>query len=467
MKNKNTILVIDDEPAILKVMEANLKREGYDVHTAENAVVALEKLQVESFDTIIVDYLMPELTGLDLIEKIKSLKIDVPVIVVTAHGTIEQAVKAMKMGAANYLTKPVNYDELLSVVKNAVDQHTLKEEVKRLRREVTSRYSFDQIIGKNEKMEAIFSLVGDVAETDATVLIRGETGTGKELIARAVHFNSPRKNREFLRVNCAALSETLLESELFGHEKGAFTGAIKTRIGRFEQADGGTLFFDEIGDIPLSTQAKLLRVLQGKEFERVGGNKTIKVDVRIISATNKPLEKAVAAGEFREDLFYRLNVIPIELPPLRERLDDVPLLVFHFLKLHAKRFNKNISDISPEAISMLMDHDWPGNVRQVENVMERSVILEKTGQITADTVSKCISAPQKAGFRYFVNENIPLKTLKEQLIGKFEQEYIIRLLQKYEGNITVAAQKSGLHYKNFCEKMKKYGISKWDFKGND
>jgi DNA-binding NtrC family response regulator len=467
MKNKNTILVIDDEPAILKVMEANLKREGYGVHTAENAVAALEKLQVESFDTIIVDYLMPELTGLDLIEKIKRLKIDVPVIVVTAHGTIEQAVKAMKMGAANYLTKPVNYDELLSVVKNAVDQHTLKEEVKRLRREVTSRYSFDQIIGKNEKMEAIFSLVGDVAETDATVLIRGETGTGKELIARAVHFNSPRKNREFLRVNCAALSETLLESELFGHEKGAFTGAIKTRIGRFEQADGGTLFFDEIGDIPLSTQAKLLRVLQGKEFERVGGNKTIKVDVRIISATNKPLEKAVAAGEFREDLFYRLNVIPIELPPLRERLDDVPLLVFHFLKLHAKRFNKNISDISPEAISMLMDHDWPGNVRQVENVMERSVILEKTGQITADTVSKCISAPQKAGFRYFVNENIPLKTLKEQLIGKFEQEYIIRLLQKYEGNITVAAQKSGLHYKNFCEKMKKYGISKWDFKGND
>jgi DNA-binding NtrC family response regulator len=442
MKNKNTILVIDDEPAILKVMEANLKREGYGVHTAENAVAALEKLQVESFDTIIVDYLMPELTGLDLIEKIKRLKIDVPVIVVTAHGTIEQAVKAMKMGAANYLTKPVNYDELLSVVKNAVDQHTLKEEVKRLRREVTSRYSFDQIIGKNEKMEAIFSLVGDVAETDATVLIRGETGTGKELIARAVHFNSPRKNREFLRVNCAALSETLLESELFGHEKGAFTGAIKTRIGRFEQADGGTLFFDEIGDIPLSTQAKLLRVLQGKEFERVGGNKTIKVDVRIISATNKPLEKAVAAGEFREDLFYRLNVIPIELPPLRERLDDVPL-------------------------SMLMDHDWPGNVRQVENVMERSVILEKTGQITADTVSKCISAPQKAGFRYFVNENIPLKTLKEQLIGKFEQEYIIRLLQKYEGNITVAAQKSGLHYKNFCEKMKKYGISKWDFKGND
>jgi DNA-binding NtrC family response regulator len=448
-------------------MEANLKREGYNVHTAENALAALEILQAESFTTIIVDYLMPELTGLELIEKIKSLKIDVPVIVVTAHGTIEQAVKAMHMGAVNYLTKPLNYDELLSVVKNAVQQQNLKEEVKRLRREVTSRYSFEQIIGKNEKMEAIFSLVGDVAETDATVLIHGETGTGKELIARAVHFNSPRKNREFLRVNCAALTETLLESELFGHEKGAFTGAIKTRIGRFEQADGGTLFFDEIGDIPLSTQAKLLRVLQEKEFERVGGNKTIKVDTRIISATNKFLEKAVATGKFREDLFYRLNVIPIELPPLRERLDDVPLLVFHFLKLHAKRFNKNISDISQDAVSMLMDYDWPGNVRQLENVLERSVILEKTGQVTADTVSKCISAPQKAGFRYFVNENIPLKTLKEQLISKFEQEYIIRLLQKYEGNITAAAQKSGMHYKNFCEKMKKYDISKWDFKGDE
>jgi transcriptional regulator with PAS, ATPase and Fis domain len=211
----------------------------------------------------------------------------------------------------------------------------------------------------------------------------------------------------------------------------------------------------------------LLRVLQEKEFERVGGNKTIKVDTRIISATNKFLEKAVATGKFREDLFYRLNVIPIELPPLRERLDDVPLLVFHFLKLHAKRFNKNISDISQDAVSMLMDYDWPGNVRQLENVLERSVILEKTGQVTADTVSKCISAPQKAGFRYFVNENIPLKTLKEQLISKFEQEYIIRLLQKYEGNITAAAQKSGMHYKNFCEKMKKYDISKWDFKGDE
>lgn len=294
---------------------------------------------------------MPNLNGLELMAKMKGLGIEVPVVVVTAHGTIEQAVQAMKMGAVNYLTKPVNYDELALVVKNAVQQQDLRQEVKRLRREVSSRYGFENIIGKNEEMQTIFDLIVDVAETDATVMIRGDTGTGKELIARALHFNSLRKNEEFVRISCAALTEILLESELFGHEKGAFTGALKTRIGRFEQADGGTLFFDEIGDIPLSTQSKLLRVLQEKEFERVGGNKTIKTDVRIISATNRDLEKAVASGEFREDLFYRLNVLPIELPPLRERIDDIPLLAFHFLKLYSERFNKNVKDISQNEVT--------------------------------------------------------------------------------------------------------------------
>ncbi len=464
MKTRNTILVIDDEPAILKVMEANLRKEGYSVSTAENGFIALEKLKNEPYDTVIVDYLMPELTGLDVLSEINRLGIDVPVILVTAHGSIEQAVQAMQMGAVNYLTKPVNYDELLTVVQHAVEQQTLKTEVKRLRQEVTSRYSFDQIIGKNEKMQAIFDLIGEVAETDATVLIRGETGTGKELIARALHFNSPRRGEAFIRVNCAALSETLLESELFGHEKGAFTGALRTRIGRVEQADGGTLFFDEIGDIPLSTQSKLLRVLQEKEFERVGGNKTIQVDVRIISATNKHLEKAVAAGEFRDDLFYRLNVIPIELPPLRERLDDVPLLAFHFLKLYAPKFNKQIFDFEPDAIARLMTYNWPGNVRQLENVIERAVIMEKGEQISSQTISVCLKPKTEVSFRYFVNENIPLKTLKEELIGNFEKEYIIRILRKHGGNISAAAQSAGLHYKNFCEKMKRYGISKWDFK---
>ncbi|RMD90120.1 MAG: sigma-54-dependent Fis family transcriptional regulator [Calditrichaeota bacterium] len=464
MKQKNKILVVDDELPILKVMEANLKREGYEVHTASDGLIALEKIKCGDYDTIIVDHLMPGLNGLDLMAKIKELGMDIPVIVVTAYGTIEQAVKAMKMGAVNYLTKPINYDELILVVHNAIQQKCLRDEVKRLRREVTSKYGFENIIGKNEKMQAIFNLIRDVADTDATVLIRGETGTGKELIAKALHFNSPRKNRAFVRVSCAALTETLLESELFGHEKGAFTGALKTRIGRFEQADGGTIFLDEVGDIPLSTQAKLLRVIQEREFERVGGNVTIKVDVRIISATNRDLEKAVTNGEFREDLFYRLNVIPIEVPPLRERIDDIPLLAFHFLKMYAERFKKDVHDISQEAIELLINQDWPGNIRELENVMERAVILEKSNKITPDTISICIKRTADSSYRYFINENIPFNQLKAQLVDKFEREYITKLLEKHKGNITLSARDAGMHYKNFCEKMKKYGIKKWDFK---
>ncbi|RMF65568.1 MAG: sigma-54-dependent Fis family transcriptional regulator [Calditrichaeota bacterium] len=462
-KSKSTILVVDDEVAILRVMEANLRREGYDVHAAEDGLLALEKLKCESYDTVIIDYMMPRLNGLDLMAKMKELRIDVPVVVVTAHGTIEHAVQAMQMGAVNYLTKPVNYDELALVVKNAVQQQCLRQEVKRLRREVTSRYSFDNIVGQNEKMQTIFQLISDVAETDATVLIRGETGTGKELIAKALHFNSPRRTHEFIRINCAALTETLLESELFGHEKGAFTGAHKTRLGRFEQADGGTLFFDEIGDIPLSTQSKLLRVLQEKEFERVGGNKTIKTDVRIISATNRDLEKAVAQGAFRQDLFYRLNVIPIDVPPLRERIDDIPLLAFHFVKLYSERFKRKINDISQDAIHILMSRDWPGNIRQLENVIERAVILEKTDKISAETLNACIRRPEDFSYRYFINENIPYSRLKAELLNKFEREYLTRLLDKHKGNITKAAKDAGIHYKNFCEKMKRHNISKWDF----
>lgn len=464
MKHENTILVIDDEPAILQVMEANLRREGYNVQVADNAILGLEQIKSNELDTVIVDYLMPGLTGLELLQKLKELQLDVPVIVVTAHGSIEHAVQAMKMGAANYLTKPINFDELLSIVKNTVEQQHLKREVRRLRKEVATRYGFEQIIGQNEKMEAIFNLISEVADTDATVLIRGETGTGKELIAKALHFNSPRKSQSFVQVNSAALTETLLESELFGHEKGAFTGAHRKRIGRFEQADGGTLFFDEIGDIPLTTQAKLLRVLQEKEFERVGGNNTIRVDVRIISATNKNLEEAVAEGKFREDLFYRLNVIPIEIPPLRERADDIPLLVYHFLKTYTQRFRKPIQEVSQEAIQILMNYHWPGNVRELENVIERAVILEKKEVIGVRTISMCLQRKSDSGYQYFINENLPLKIVKEQLINKFEREYISRLLKRHHGNIAEAARNAGMHYKNFCEKMKKYDLSKWDFK---
>jgi len=394
MRKINKLLVVDDEPSILKVMKANLLREGYEVHTADDGLIALEKIKAESYDTIITDFLMPHLNGMELLRKMKENHIVVPLVIVTAFGSIEQAVSAMRHGAINYLTKPLNYDELLSVVQNAVQQQNLRKEVERLRREIKSVYSFDQIIGKNEKMQAIFDLINDVAETDATILINGETGTGKELIAKAIHYNSPRKNDTFVRVNCAALSETLLESELFGHEKGAFTGALTTRIGRFEQANKGTLFLDEVGDISPNTQSKLLRVLQEQEFERVGSNKTIDVDVRIISATNRQLHKDVAEDKFREDLFYRLNVIPIELPPLRKRIDDIPLLTMHFLSKYSEKFKKDIKSISAQAIQLLVDHPWPGNIRQLENVLERAVIKEKEEEISEKTLSKCIRYPE-------------------------------------------------------------------------
>ncbi len=463
MKPGYTVLVVDDEEPILRVMEANLAREGYEVRTARDAATALHVLQQDPISTVIVDYLMPGMNGIQMIQRLRELQLDVPVIVVTAYGTIEQAVQAMKLGAFNYLTKPINYDELISIVKKAVEQHALAREVQRLREEITSQYGFHQIVGQNRRMQEIFSLVRDVAETDATVLIRGETGTGKELIARALHFNSPRKNQPFVRVNCPAIAETLLESELFGHEKGAFTGAIKMRVGRFEQADGGTIFLDEVGDLPLRIQSKLLRVLQEKEFERVGGNKTIKVDVRIVSATNKDLEADVQAGNFRQDLFYRLNVVPIVVPPLRERPDDIPLLAMHFLKKYAERFKKPIQDIVPEGMALLVEQAWPGNVRQLENVIERAVILEKSEQLQPETLARCLEYKPTHLYAFTINAHKPLKELKEQLIENFEKEYIITLLKEYKGNISAAARASGIHYKNFYEKMRKYNIKRADY----
>ena len=463
MKQQFTVLVVDDEDAILRVMKANLSREGFLVKTASDGNQALQILQSDAVDTVILDYLMPGMNGLELMHRMREQGLEIPIIIVTAYGTIEQAVQAMKMGAFNYLTKPINYDELISIVNKAVEQRALTMEVQRLRQEITSQYGFDQIVGQNEKMRQIFQLIQDVAETDATVLIRGETGTGKELIARALHFNSARKNQPFVRVNCPAITETLLESELFGHEKGAFTGAIKKRIGRFEQADGGTIFLDEVGDLPLGLQSKLLRVLQEKEFERVGGNQTIKVDVRIISATNKDLEAEVRAGNFRQDLFYRLNVVPIYIPPLRERLDDIPLLATHFLEKYRDQFNKPITEITSEGMALLMDYNWPGNVRQLENVIERAIILEKDTVLHRETLARCLEKQMENVYAFPINARKPLRVLKEQLVENFEREYIVTLLKEFKGNISAAARAADIHYKNFYEKMKKYGIKRSDY----
>jgi two-component system response regulator HydG len=467
MKPKPTILVIDDEPATLQVMEANLRREGYAVCLAADGKAGLAQLTSQQIDTVIADYMMPHLDGIALLEKISAMGLDVPVIMITAYGSIEHAVKAMQLGAVDYLTKPINYDELMVVLQRTLEQRRLKQEVQRLRREVSARYSFGNIIGKSAAMQAIYDLIGDLAQTDATVLIQGETGTGKELIAKAIHYNSGRKERPFVGVSCAAIPDTLLESELFGHEKGAFTGATKTRLGRFEQAEGGTIFLDEVGDMPLTTQAKLLRVLQEREFERLGGNETVRVDVRVISATNKDLRKAMQQGAFREDLFYRLNVLLITVPPLRERLEDLPLLAFHFLKIYATRFNKTLDQIEPAAVQLLAQQRWPGNVRELENAIERGVILEKSNTISPETVTRCLQPddPAAAGsFNYFIYENLPFRTAKQDLLDRFEREYVSRLLDKHKGNITTAAREAELDYKNFFEKLKRHNLSKWDFK---
>jgi two-component system response regulator AtoC len=464
MKAKPAILVIDDESATLKVMEANLRREGYAVSVATDGQVGLSLIGNQPFDVVIADYMMPHLDGIALLEKIRSLGLDIPVIIITAYGSIEHAVKAMQLGAVHYLCKPINYAELMMVLKRTLEQHLLKQEVARLRQELSERHSFSNIIGKSPTMQKIYQLIADVAKTDATVLIQGETGTGKELIAKAIHYNSARADRPFVGMSCAAIPDTLLESELFGYERGAFTGAVKTRQGRFELAEGGTLFLDEIGDMPLQTQAKLLRVLQEREFERVGGNETLRVDVRLISATNRDLRKAIQQGTFREDLFYRLNVVPITLPPLRERLEDVPLLAFHFLRMYAKRFNKTIESIEPDAIQLLARQRWSGNVRELENVIERAVIIEKGDVLHKDTIAHCLLPENHGSFQFFLYDGIPFGKAKQDLIDQFERAYLIRLLEKHKGNITKAAREADLDYKNFFEKMKRYGLSKWDFK---
>ncbi len=467
---KGNLLIIDDEPDILLVMSANLKKEGYEVETAEDGVEALRKMEGRDFDAVIVDHQMPRLTGMEFLDRLRSghlagtQKNDTPIIVVTAYGTIEMAVKAMKNGAYSYLTKPIQYEDLSLQIKNAVERRRLTREVENLRQEVVERYQFGNILGRNPQMQEIFHLIRTVAETDATVLIHGESGTGKELIARAIHYNSRRKDRPFVVVSCSALPETLLESELFGHEKGAFTGAIRQRIGRFEMADGGTVFLDEIGEMSMPVQLKLLRVLQEREFERVGGNQTVKVDVRVIAATHKDLHRAMNERLFREDLFYRLNVVPIKLPPLRERLDDVPLLAAHFLRKFSDKNQKHITSISPEALSRLIRYSYPGNVRELENIIERAVIMEKSDTLSrvdlkrADGAGKIVM-PLQTG-----SDILPFRTMKTDLVERFEKEYFSRLLRLHSGNMSRAARHAGINIKNLHEKMARYGLKKEEFK---
>ncbi|HXY42316.1 MAG TPA: sigma-54 dependent transcriptional regulator, partial [Vicinamibacteria bacterium] len=382
MSVKGRLVVIDDEVNAATALEILLREDGYEVARANDARGGLSLLEKTEPDVVLTDLRMPGMDGLELLAKIKEIRPETMVILMTAYGTVKTAVKAMKLGAEDYLSKPIDVEELEVVLQKALERKGLMEEARSLRERLEHKYRLDNLVGESPEMLSVFKTIRQVAPSSASVLLLGESGTGKELFAQALHQNSPRRNRPFVKVACAALPETLLESELFGHEKGSFTGAVYTRAGRFEAADGGTLFLDEIGDISPTVQVKLLRFLEEREFERVGGNKTFKVDVRIVAATHRDLKKKLDDGSFREDLYYRLNVIEIHIPPLRERPGDIPLLAHHFLRKYADANGKELKGISDEVLGLLLSHPWPGNVREMENAIERAVVLSDGPQLT-------------------------------------------------------------------------------------
>ena len=462
------ILIVDDEKVFSGYLDQILSRKGFESQVANNGDEALAACERANFDLIISDIKMPKMSGIELLKTLrgKSLKsgndvLDVAFVMMTAHGTVETAVEAMKLGASDYITKPFNAQEVLMVIDKVFEQQRLKEENRYLRNEVLGKYNVENIISQSPKMDRIFEMIANVAMTDSTVLVQGETGTGKELVARAIHYGSKRKRNKFVAINCGALADNLLESELFGHEKGAFTGAIKQKIGKFELADQGTLFLDEIGNVSPAMQIKLLRVLQERQFERVGGTRTIETDVRIIAATNENLEKAVEEGDFREDLYYRVNVIPIELPPLRERKEDIPLLAKHFVE---KLSHGRIKNVSEEAVRTLMSYDWPGNVRELENIVERSIILERGPELLRVDLPTKTHRKSEGNDLLSFNEDQPLEDVREQAIDMVEKEYMKRILSRYHGSIKRAAEHAGLTTRSIHGKMKKFDLRKENFK---
>ena len=438
------ILVIDDEQNIRKMLTRVLSPEGFMVKEANNGLEALKRLQEENYSLVLLDLKMPGLNGIETLKEIRQNDLNLPVIMMSAYGSIPEAVEAMKLGALDYLIKPFDIEELKIIIKRAIKQYELEVENIYYREEEEKRFNFDEIIGKSSSINKVLEMVKSVASTPATVLITGENGTGKELIARAIHKNSLRKNSPFVVVNCVAFSPNLLESELFGHEKGSFTGAIAKRIGRFEMANGGTIFLDEIGEMDLTIQTKLLRVLQEREFERVGSSRTIKVDVRILSATNKDLKKEIEERRFREDLFYRLNVFSVDVPPLRERKEDMPLIVEHLTGKYNKILNKKVKKVSAKAMELLLDYNYPGNIRELENIIERSMIMAKD-EIIDEKYFNFISKEE-----YIEKKG----TLKET-----EKELIIKYLIQNKGNRTKTAEILGISRRSLQNKIKEYQIN--------
>jgi DNA-binding NtrC family response regulator len=451
------VLIIDDEEIIREALQALLTMDGCVVRTASTAAEGLALLADEEFDTVLLDLMLPDRSGLDVLDEIRRSDDELPVVMITAFGTIDTAVRATKQGAFHYFTKPFKNDEVLVVLRNAVERRRLLRENLELRNRLKSgSHRFEQIIGGSPKMRAIYDLVGRAAPSRTTVLIQGESGTGKELVAQAVHRNSARADKAFVTVNSGNLPPDLLESLLFGHVKGAFTGAVAMKKGLFEVADRGTIFFDEIGDVPLETQAKLLRVIQAREFMRLGGVETIKVDVRIIAATNVDLRKSVAEGRFREDLFYRLNVIPVQMPSLREHKEDIPLLVQHFLEKHSEDSRKSGWFVTPEALDLLMAYDWPGNVRELENVIERAVVLSPGREIGIDLIPDQVRFNREFKDSEFVvpPEGIPL----EKVLSNAKRRWIESALEAAGGVQKKAAELLYIKPTTLNEMIKRYDI---------
>ncbi len=454
---EHLVFILDDEKPILKLLTHWLKNKwGYKVATFETATSMLEKLNEEEPSLLLLDIMLPDINGIEVLKSVKKLKEHLSVIMLSAQGNIEVALESLRLGAFDYFTKPIDQDRLEKAIENAIKNYELQRKVDLLLSSLQKEYSFENIITADDKMQKVFELVNRVMDKDINVLLQGESGTGKELIAKAIHYNSQRKDKPFVVVNCASIPRELLESELFGHEKGAFTGAINKKIGKFEIANGGTLFLDEIGELEMSLQAKLLRVIQTKEFERVGGTELIKVDVRIISATNRDLYQMVKENTFREDLYYRLNSFPIYIPPLRERRGDILLLVNHFIKKFNEKLEMNVTGVTKKAMKLLYDYDWPGNVRELENTIERAMILSDGNKINEETLPPNISKGNEnsdtSNYSFFdVNSPIiPFEKLKEQAIR--------HALLVTDGNIQEASKKLQIGRATLYRLIEKYGI---------
>jgi len=457
MKEKSTILVVDDDRAHRTMLNTLIGGWGYAVSQADDGSSAIEKVKESSFDLILMDVRMVKVSGLEALEIIKAYNPAIPVIIMTAYSSVETAVEALKQGAHDYLTKPLDFEKLRLTIDRAMEHTRLKEENRQLRETLGQQFDSRNIIGKSPAMLKLLETVSQVAPSEATVLISGESGTGKELIAGAIHFNSQRKNGPFVKINCAAITETLLESELFGHEKGAFTGADRRKDGRFSQAHGGTLFLDEVSEMSLMMQVKLLRALQEREFNRVGGEATIQVDVRVIAATNKNLVDQINMGAFREDLYYRLNVVELQVPPLSERKEDIPLLTRHFLEIFAAKNRKEIKGFTPKAMENLINYDWPGNVRELMNAVERAVVLARSSYLDESDfpfmknfLEECDPKDLNASDAGFLEGDAPLEEI--------EKKAILNTLEAANGNKSEAARRLGITRKTLHKKLKAYGV---------